>query len=103
MALGPELLRRVGVSWMSPDLGRFAVLDVGDLDKVVLILLARPFGADCRERDGVIIVGKDVVQLETGRGPGELGDLAQQLEHLSHAFVVAGERAPAGNVPADIL
>ncbi len=69
MALGPELLRRVGVSWMSPDLGRFAVLDVGDLDKVVLILLARPFGADCRERDGVSIVGKAVVQVETGRAP----------------------------------
>ncbi len=87
---------------MSPDLGRFAVLDVDDLDKVVLILLTRPFGADCRECDGVSIVGQDVVQLETGRATGERGDLAKQPEHLSRAFAVAGQRAPAGNVPADI-
>src|SRR5260370_32426401 len=103
MALGPELLRRVGVSWMSPDLRRLAALDMDDLDKVVLILFARPLGADGRERDGVSIVGQDVVQLQTGRAPGQLGDLAQQPEHLSHAFVVAGQGTPAGNVPADAL
>src|SRR5260221_6476470 len=67
VALGPELLRRVGVGWMCPDLGCLAVPDVDDLDHIVLIQLARPFGADRSERDGVVIVSEHVVQLETGR------------------------------------
>ena len=69
MGLRPELRRRIGVGWMSPDLGRFAALDADDRDEIVAILLARPLGVDRSERDGVVIVGKDVVQLDTGRDP----------------------------------
>src|SRR5258706_15253238 len=75
--LRPELLRRIGGGRMSPDLGHFAVLDVSDLYKVVLIMLARPLGANCSQRDGVVIVCNDVMQVKTCRAPGELGDLAQ--------------------------
>src|SRR5580700_617560 len=73
------------------------------MDKFILILLARPLGSDRGERDHVIAVGENVVQRETGRAPGKLGDLAEQRDHLSDALVVARQRAAAGNVPHDVL
>src|SRR5580700_11521379 len=73
------------------------------MDKFVLILLARPLGSDRGERDQVIAVGENVVQRETCRAPGKLGDLAEQRNHLGDTLVVARQRAAAGNVPDDVL
>jgi hypothetical protein len=63
---------------MGPDLGRFAVFGVDDMDKVELKLLARPFGADCGERDRVVRAGQDIVQLRLDRATAQRRDLAQQ-------------------------
>src|SRR5260370_30596856 len=86
---------------MSPDLGRFAVFGVDDMDKVELKLLARPFGADRGERDRVVVADQDVVQLWPDRATGQLSDLAEQPHHLRRACIVTGERARARRLPAD--
>ncbi len=76
---------------------------MGDLDGVVLEMLARPLGAGCKERHGVLIIGDDVVQLKANRAVRGLEAPAKPLDHLSHAVEVAAEGAPAGEVPADVL
>ena len=43
--LRPELIRGIEVSWIEPDFGLLAATDMGDLDGVVLKMLARPLGA----------------------------------------------------------
>ena len=66
-------------------------------------MLARPLGAAGKKHHGVLVTGKNIVQLSTERAPRQLGDPAKELENLSYAFVVTGQRAPAGAVPADVL
>src|SRR6266849_4127563 len=87
---------------MSPDLGRFAVFGVDDVDKVELKLLAGPFGADRGERDRVVVAGQDVVQLWPDRAARQFRDLAQQPPHLRRACIVTGERARARDMPDDV-
>ena len=88
---------------MTPDLAHLAVVDVEDLDAVVLQLLVRPLAADRDERDGVLIVGNDIVHLGTNRASRQFELAAKLLKHLSHALVVPGQRAPAGDVVADVF
>lgn len=42
---------------------------MGDLDTVLLNFLARPLGADREERDSVLVVGKNIMQLEADPPP----------------------------------
>src|SRR6266852_5926458 len=87
---------------MSPDLGRFAVFGVDDMDKVELKLLARPFGADRGERDRVVVADQDVVQLWPDRATGQRSDLAEQPHHLRRACIVTGQRARARDMPDEL-
>src|SRR5713226_7039140 len=76
---------------------------MGDLDGIILKTLARPLGAGRKERHGVLVIGDDVVQLQANRAARDLEAPAKPPDHLSHAFEVATERAPAGEMPADVL
>src|SRR5712691_7202269 len=87
---------------MRPDLGCLAVLQVEDLDGVVLQVPARPLGPDCGKRDNVLVVADDVVQLDAYRPVRDLERTAKPVQDLPDALVVAAERAPAREMPADV-
>ena len=72
MVSGPELVRHVEVLWINPDLGRLPIADVPDLNSAVFQLPAGPFAAGRVQRDSVLIVGNDVVQLKVERAACEL-------------------------------
>src|SRR5260370_17964766 len=74
-----------------------------DVDKIELKLLSRPLGPDGGERHRVVGADQDVVQLRPDRAPGQFGELAKYPHHLGDAFVVAGQRAGAGDKPDDVL
>src|SRR5712692_12022080 len=78
-------------------------MDMEDLDGVILKMLARPLGAGRKERHGVLVIGDDVVQFEANRAARGLEAPAKPPDHLSHAFEVAAERAPAREMPADVF
>jgi len=88
---------------MGPDLGGFAIADMEDLDGVVLELLARSLGPNRRQRDDVLVVADDVVQFDADGAFRGLERAAEPAEDFGHADVVAAERAPAGEMPADVL
>jgi hypothetical protein len=73
---GPELIVDVEVSRVKPGFGRLAIADVEDLGGAVFQPSSGPFGARCEQRDNVLIVGDNVVQLgaecspRKARGPG---------------------------------
>src|SRR5882724_7822326 len=97
----PEVIGGVQVSGMRPDLGCLAVLQVEDLDGVVLEVLARPLGPDCGQRDNVLVVADDVVQVDAYRPVRGLEGTAKPVQDLPDALIVAAERAPAREMPAD--
>src|SRR6516165_3176051 len=101
--LRPELVLRVLVSCLIPDLVRLAVTKVRYLDHVVVQLLARSLAADGNQRDRVLVVGEHIMQLEAERAARNLEDPGEKLQHLVYALVVPGEEATVGNVVADVL
>ena len=86
---------------MRPDLGCLAVLQVEDLDGVVLEVPARPLGPERGERDNVLVVADDVMQVDAYRPVRGLEGTAKLVQDLPDALVVAAERAPAREMPAD--
>lgn len=72
-----------------------------DIDRVVLQSPALPLGTDPIQRDSALVVRENLVQIQAQCASGELEEPAKELKHLGHALVVAGQRAPAGDVIAD--
>jgi hypothetical protein len=99
----PELIAGVEVSRINPDLGRLATADVEDLDNAVFQPPTGPIGARGEQRDRVLVVGDDVVQLSAECSPRQLKGPAEEPEYLGYAVVVTGQRTPARIVQADAL
>ena len=99
----PELIRGVLVPGIGPYLGGLAVRYVKNLHGVVLQAPALALGADCGQRDRVLVIGDHVVHLD-GDGPPACLECAQKpSRHLIDALIVAAERTPGRIMPSDVL
>jgi len=66
---GPELIVSVEVSRIKSAFGGLSIADVEDLRSAVFRPSPGPFGAGREQRDSVLIVGNDVVQLTAEYAP----------------------------------
>jgi hypothetical protein len=68
--LTKELVRRVQVSGMDPDLGHFAVANVISQDLVVGQLSARSLATDGDQRHHMLVAGEYIMQFQAERAAG---------------------------------
>jgi hypothetical protein len=87
---GPELVGLVLVRALEPKLSGFAILHVPDMTRLFVERLAGSVSLCPDQRDGVLVIGQDVVDLDPVRPAGQFEDPSEKLLHLLMALVVAG-------------
>jgi hypothetical protein len=75
--LREDLIHRVQVSCMTPDLGHLAVTEVVGQNRIVVQLLARSLAADGNQRRRVLVIGEHIMQLDAERAARQLEDRAK--------------------------
>jgi hypothetical protein len=78
---------------------RVVVLDRDAQDALVLQGLALAVAAGDVQRDGVLVVGDDVVELDPEGAGGELQRPGEEVEDVVHATMITRQAAPAGRMP----
>lgn len=86
----PELAGLVLVRALEPKLSGFTILHVPDMTRLFVERLAGSVSPCADQRDGVLVIGHDVVNLDAVRPAGQFEDPPEKLLHLLMALVVAG-------------
>src|SRR6516165_3741710 len=102
-ALGPELIRGVQVIGVKPDLGNLAITGVEDPHSMVMQPPPGSFAVGRVQRDGVLVIGNNIVQIQAQGAAGKLEGPAEELQHLTYALIIPGQLATAGDVPPDVF
>src|SRR5258708_21434814 len=96
---GPEVDGRLRVFCCAPELGDLAIADMVDVRHRDLQRLAPAGGGQRAQRDGVLVVGEHIMNIQPERAGCLLAQPGEETEDLVPAVVAAAQRPGSRHVP----